>query len=520
MIDNVTRAIEKIEQAGAAPSLGRIQRGVEKESLRINLDGSLSQADHPQTLGSPLTHPFITTDYSEALLELVSPVCRSIPELLQFLQHVHQFVYQNIGRESLWATSMPCVLHGEDDIPIARYGTSNIGQMKHIYRKGLAYRYGKTMQSIAGIHFNFSLEDAFWHEWREIIHSALPLRDFKSDQYFSLVRNFYRIFWVVLYVFGASPAVCKTFLEGRNHTLQEFGHATFFLPYATSLRMSNIGYQSEVQASIAINLNSLNEYSESLLDATQTPHPAYQKIGVKVGGNYRQLNGNLLQIENEYYAPVRPKRVARSGEKPTTALQQRGVEYIEIRSIDLDPFLPVGIDETGIKFLEVLLLYCLFDYSPPLEQTEEYRLRANRDRIVFNGRQPNLLINTETGEQSVADAGKTLLHRMQPIADLLDEFGQIGYRDALTKQAEKFENLELTPSARILATMRDHDISFFEFAMNQSRKHQDFFQHKTLSDSEEQRFVNEARNSLKCQLALEAADTLSLDHFLDQILSD
>jgi len=429
-------------------------------------------------------------------------------------------VYKNIGRESLWVSSMPCVLHGENDIPIAKYGPSNIGQMKHIYRRGLGYRYGKTMQSIAGIHFNFSLADSFWHQWREITQSSLPLHDFKSAMYFSMVRNFYRILWLVLYLFGASPAVCKTFLEGRSHSLQNFNNATLFLPFATSLRMGDIGYQSDVQTKIPININSLSEYCESLLVATRTPYPAYQSIGIKVGSNYRQLNANLLQIENEYYAPIRPKRVARSGEKPTTALQQRGVEYIEIRCIDLDPFLPLGIDESGIKFLELLLLHCLLDNSPSFDQIEEEHLRINRNRIILNGRQPDLLIATETGEQFMADAGKTLLNQMRPIADLLEKSGEIGYRDALAQQTMKFEDPELTPSAQILASMRNQDISFFEFAMNQSRKHQEFFQRKLLSKAEEQRFRDEADNSLKCQLALESADTLSLDNFLDQVLSD
>ena len=176
----------------------------------------------------------------------------------------------------------------------------------------------------------------------------------------------------------------------------------------------------------------------------------------------------MLQIENEYYAPVRPKRVARSGEKPTSALRQRGVEYIEVRSIDLDPFLPVGIDESGIHFLELLLIGCLFDDSPPLGNREMARLRAVQDQIVLNGRDPNITILTDQGDQTVADAGKNLLLRLTPLAEFLDSCGETGYRRSLTQQQEKFEAPELTPSARILEIMRDRDISFFQFAMEQS----------------------------------------------------
>ena len=343
MTDNVSRAVEKIEQAGAGPALTHIRRGIEKESLRINLDGSLSQARHPSELGSPLTHPYITTDYSEALLELITPVCNSVSDVIHSLNSIHQYVFQNIGEEYLWAASMPCILEGEKEIPIAQYGNSNIGKMKHVYRKGLASRYGRTMQSIAGIHFNFSLNDKFWKEWHTLSNTSASLQDFKSTSYFSVLRNFYRVLWVVLYLYGASPAVCKSFLNGRQHQLERFARGTYFLPHATSLRMGDLGYQSKVQSMIDIGLDNLDEYCNSLLRATKTPYSEYQKIGIKTNDDYLQLNANLLQIENEYYAPVRPKRVARTGEKPTRALQDHGVEYIEVRCVDLDPFLPLGI---------------------------------------------------------------------------------------------------------------------------------------------------------------------------------
>ncbi len=520
MTDNVARAVEKIEQAGAGPALAQIHRGIEKESLRINPDGSLSNAPHPSALGSPLTHPYITTDYSEALLEFVTPVCNSVPDVLQSLYSIHQFVLQNIGQEHLWVASMPCILGGEEAIPIARYGSSNIGQMKHVYRRGLAHRYGRTMQSIAGIHFNFSLDDEFWRQWHKCNNPTTSLRDFKSSSYFGLLRNFYRVLWAVLYLYGASPAVCKTFLSGREHPLESFGHGTFFLPHATSLRMGDMGYQSDVQSSIQIELDDVNGYCESLLKATKTVYPKYQEIGIKTDDQYRQLNANLLQIENEYYAPVRPKRVARSGEKPTSALRQRGVEYIEVRSIDLDPFLPVGIDESGIQFLELLLIGCLFDDSPPLGNREMARLRAVQDQIVLNGRDPNITILSDQGEQTVADAGKNLLLQLTPLAELLDSCGETGYRRSLTQQQEKFEAPELTPSARILEIMRDRDISFFQFAMEQSLSHQQLFQNHTLTPEENRRFVDEAQYSIQCQQALEAADTSPFDQFLEQYFSN
>ena len=127
-------------------------RGIEREGLRIDRNGHLSSKPHPLALGSALTHPHITTDYSEALLELITGTHTTVESLLQELTEVHQFVMQQNRGESIWMQSMPAILPPEKDIPIATYGSSNTGMLKHVYRRGLAERYGKKMQCIAGLH--------------------------------------------------------------------------------------------------------------------------------------------------------------------------------------------------------------------------------------------------------------------------------------------------------------------------------------------------------------------------------
>ncbi|MED5408796.1 MAG: glutamate--cysteine ligase, partial [Pseudomonadota bacterium] len=199
MAENLTRTLENIERAGATSELLDISRGLEKESLRIDRFGTISQEPHPTALGSTLTHPYITTDYAEALLEFITPVKSGVSEMLDFMKDIHHYVYHNLEQESLWVNSMPCILHGDDSIQIARYGSSHVGTMKSVYRSGLAWRYGKLMQTIAGIHFNFSLGDGFWRAWREICGSTLPLRDYKSEGYLGLVRNVYRHGWLIPY---------------------------------------------------------------------------------------------------------------------------------------------------------------------------------------------------------------------------------------------------------------------------------------------------------------------------------
>ena len=513
MSRKLARVLEKIEHAGATPTLRQIRRGVEKESLRVDANGTLSQLPHPPGLGSPLTHPSITTDYSEALLEFITPVEESVAGVLNQLEKTHRFAYQHLHQERLWVTSMPCIVHGDNSIPIARYGSSNIGQMKHFYRVGLSSRYGRLMQAIAGIHYNFSLSDDFWSHWQEIQGNTLPTASYRSECYLALVRNFYRYTWLVAYLFGASPAVCGSFVEGTKHQLEPFGQSSYYLPYATRLRMSDLGYRSAVQEQVNFSLDNLDGYVEALRKATETPHTPYKDIGVKVDNGYRQLNHNLLQIENEYYAPVRPKRVARSGEKHSHALRDRGIEYVEVRCLDLDPFSPVGIDQHTMCFLDLLLLHCLFEDSAPLSKHGIREINHNLQRVVLEGRRPELK-RLDGSSQTLTEEGSRLLDDLVTLATLLDGTESTAYKDALRHQRSKFSNPENTPSAKTLHMMEEHDGSFFEFAMAQSIEHEKFFRRYPLTPADMVGFDTIAAESIAQQKDIEGSDEISFDQFL------
>ena len=513
MSRKLARVLEKIEHAGATPTLRQIRRGVEKESLRVDANGTLSQLPHPPGLGSPLTHPSITTDYSEALLEFITPVEESVAGVLNQLEKTHRFAYQHLHQERLWVTSMPCIVHGDNSIPIARYGSSNIGQMKPFYRVGLSSRYGRLMQAIAGIHYNFSLSDDFWSRWQEIQGNTLPAASYRSECYLALVRNFYRYTWLVAYLFGASPAVCGSFVEGKKHQLEPFGQSSYYLPYATSLRMSDLGYRSAVQEQVDFSLDNLDGYVEALRKATETPHTPYKDIGVKVDNGYRQLNHNLLQIENEYYAPVRPKRVARSGEKPSHALRDRGIEYVEVRCLDLDPFSPIGIDQHTIYFLDLLLLHCLFEDSAPLSKHGIREINHNLQRVVLEGRRPELK-RLDGSSQTLTEEGSRLLDDLVTLATLLDGTESTAYKDALRHQRSKFSNPENTPSAKTLRMMEEHDGSFFEFAMAQSIEHEKFFRRYPLTPADMVGFDTIAAESIAQQKDIEGSDEIGFDEFL------
>lgn len=337
--------------------LEKCLHGIERECLRVTGEGRLAQTPHPEALGAALTNEQITTDYSESLLEFITPALANPADTLESLEKIHRFAYSKLGSEYIWSPSMPCPLPAEADIPIAYYGTSNIGKLKYVYRQGLALRYGKTMQCIAGIHYNFSLPEAIWPVLKQDAKFEGDDRDFQSESYIGLIRNFRRYSWLLMYLFGASPALDASFLRGRSHQLEQFDADTLYLPYATSLRMSDLGYQSNAQADLTPCYNDLLTYTDSLRRAVATPYAPYVEIGTHKDGEWIQLNTNVLQIENEYYSTIRPKRVTYSGERPIQALVARGVQYVEVRCLDINPFLPVGIDLEQSRFIDAFILY-------------------------------------------------------------------------------------------------------------------------------------------------------------------
>lgn len=518
MNNTIESRLNRLVNAGQQHLLKNGLKGLEKESLRITPDGIIAKTAHPKALGSALTHPFITTDYSEALIELITPPFERVEDTLAFLEDLHGFVYQNIGDELLLATSMPCDIENEESIPLAEYGDSNIGHMKHVYRRGLAWRYGRAMQAIAGIHFNYSVNQAFWPVFKALLQSDKPLDTFIADEYFGLIRNTLRYGWVIPYLLGSSPAVSQSFFVGReiSSKFSRLDGGTLYRPYATSLRMSDIGYRNDGQAKLGISFNHLDEYVESLSKAINTPYQAYQAYGVKVDGDYRQLNANILQIENEYYSSIRPKQIAQSGEKPTLALKRRGVRYIELRSVDLSCTHSAGIGASQLRFLELFLLYCLLEESPSFGSQDYVETNRNSLAAACCGRTPGFKLLKNGGEVLLSDWLLGLGESMLQIASILDEGDASGaYQQSLKPLFDAVEEPESTPSAGILAGLQKNHESFQAYALRLSKQHAADFQARPLSELRLSELQAAARQSLQEQADIEASDSLSFDAFLN-----
>lgn len=498
-------------------ALAKSKIGLEKESLRVMPEGGIAQTPHPVAWGSPLTHPMITTDFSEALTELVTPPCDSVTEVIQSLDDIQNFIYRNLDNEILWATSMPCVVAGETSIPLAKYGSSNAAQMKTAYRRGLGLRYGRSMQVIAGVHFNYSFSDEFWQRYQQLLNNEQPLQDFISEQYMGLVRNLLRYGWLVPYLFGASPAVCKSFLNGKRTILQDFNDNTYYEPYATSLRLGDIGYQNNKEdlAGIKACYDSLDDYIESMRCAINTPYSGYEEIGVKVGDEYQQLNANILQIENEYYSTVRPKQIVEGNEKPSTALKKRGIAYVELRSVDVNAFDPHGINSEQLHFFEVLMLFCLLEESPVLSESEIAAIDENLVLVAHNGREPGLDLRRGEEKISLQDWASELCNRMKPVASLLDRANYCeNYFSSVKSQIASVFDPELTPSARMLAEMRENDEGFFHHAQRMSKHHYHYYKTHALAEEKIHFFESAAQQSLEKQHQIESQDDVSFDEFL------
>ena len=498
--------------------IASITRGLEKESLRVTQAGDIAQTPHPTALGSALSHPDITTDFSEALLEFITAPSEDISKLIETLNSLHRYTYQSIDDEILWTSSMPCMLSKDEDVPVAQYGSSNSAKMKTTYRLGLGHRYGRGMQTIAGIHYNFSVSDKLWQSLRFQDRSDLSLKDYKTQGYFHLIRNFKRYFWLLLYLYGAAPAVCKTFVKHDNHPLvptDEKGH-TLHTPYATSLRMGNLGYQSDAQNSLHVTYNCLESYSQTLCAAITDTHKAYQKIGIKDDkGEYQQLNAGLLQIENEFYSVIRPKRTASSGQTALNALTEGGVEYIEVRCLDLNPFEPVGISEQQIRFLDLFLLYCLLEESPPSDEDEYEQLQTNQKRMVYEGRDPELMLYYFGKQRKARAWGDEIMDALVPIASMMDQQkGGTLYQQSLDAERAKLLNDQLTPAARVLAAIDKQDTSFYRFSMNQSIANKAQFMAKDLPKDITQTFKESALASIAKQAEIEQNDSVDFETYL------
>ncbi|MBF7681851.1 glutamate--cysteine ligase [Acinetobacter sp. B5B] len=501
-------------------------RGIERESLRMQSDGYLSKQPHPPALGAALTHPHITTDYSEALLEFITPPHQSIKKALADLADIHAIAHEHLPKgERLWPMSMPCMLDKEEEnIPLAQYGTSNIGRFKTLYRHGLAVRYGRRMQTIAGVHYNLSFSDKLFEQLQQSEQDPnlkkLSLQDYRSERYFGLIRNFIRYTPMVIFLLGASPTVCGSFLLDREHDLQRLVAGALHLPYATALRMGKYGYQNSAQKQLGIRYDDLNGYLSGLEKAVKQPYAPFTQLGLdNAHGEPIQVNDHTLQIENEYYSLVRPKQAPQGNETPSQALKARGVGYVELRSVDVDPYSAIGLTEQSAAFLEILALYCLLCPSPIISEQEQSRIDKNQANIVSHGRSSDATFDTGHGIITVVDWLNQHLNQMDDLATVFDQSVDATlYTDALMSMKQRVQEPNQTLSAHVIKDMLAHG-GTWRLGAHLAEQHAQVYEKHEVSLEKQHYFDDLVQMSKHQQHALEQANLISFEKYLSRFRS-
>lgn len=451
--------------------------GLEKENQRVLPTGDLALTPHPPVFGDKTGNPRITNDFSESQIEIITTPFSSVEGAYEALNEINQEVERGIGDEILWPLSMPPKLPEEEKIPIASFPGE---KEMEIYRRGLALRYGKKMQMISGIHYNFSFSDEMLDYLHEKFGDKKDKRLFIDEIHFGLARNFLRYSWILIYLFGASPFCHPTYYSVIEEELMMVQRCVpsredvieNCLQCATSLRVSRFGY-SNVSLHESIFFNSLKEYSTKMRRMLSTKDEEYSKLGIYKDGSQIQLNGNILQKESELYSLIRLKHPPVSGETPLDTLERRGVKYVEVRILDLDPFEKLGLSIEQMHFLHIFLLFCLFEKSPPITKDEHALINLNHHLVSLIGRKKDLRLKKYDGSDiSLKAWGEELFERFISIADLM--YGCTGdnkYRASVEKEHQKLHDISLIPSERINLEMAENNENFLEFGLRWAKKY-------------------------------------------------
>ena len=227
------------------------------------------------------------------------------------------------------------------------------------------------------------------------------------------------------------------------------------------------------------------------------------------------MSQNILQIENELYSPIRPKQPTRSMEKPTDALVRRGVDYIEVRALDINPFSPTGIEATQMDFLDVYLLTCLMMPSEELNPDSIAEARDNMDAVVLEGRNPELDLHIDGQPLKMQQWAEDLFKKFDAVAAVLDTANNsTQFSQAVADQREKLTDSDKTPSGRILNILLEDNADNSALGLLLAKEYADAYDRHEYTHYSEQDFIAQAQASLKAQQDIENADEKDFETFI------
>ena len=352
---NTIEKIIKENSLGLDIKKGRF--GIEKESLRVNENGELALTNHPKFFGDKIKNPYITVDFSESQIEMITPTESSVEKAYDFLRNIHEIVATNLKDEYLWSQSVPPILPSEELIPLGKFP-----QNKELekYREKLALKYGRKKQLLSGIHFNFSFDDEFLKELYELSKEKTSFKEFKNNIYLKISRNYFKYGWMIIYLLGASPVIHETYLQKCIDKMKKFTEDTYYFEDLVSFRNGSCGYRNEKD--FFVNYESVDKYVESL---------------------ERLIEKESISSAKEYYSPIRLK--TKNPKEILLELKNSGIEYLEFRSIDLNPFSEIGIEKADLEFLHLFILFLFLKDDEPFEEKDYFRYLKNQEILANKG---------------------------------------------------------------------------------------------------------------------------------------
>jgi len=424
---------EVLEHKSIRSSICDGQFGIEKENVRVDKSGHMATTPHPGILGDKFKHPYITTDFSESQVEMITPPLDSIDKVHGFLETLHDVVTQNIGDELLWPQSLPPLLPDEEDIPIAQFGDKGVG--KERYREVLAKRYGRERQMLTGIHYNFSLSDRLERKLVKICCSDGDVESFREDLYFKMLRNFMRYRWFLVWLFGSSPVSDPSF---KMKSLKTGEKKQVVCGHAVSIRTSSGGYRNEEE--YFVDFNSLDAFGKSISTLVD--------------------EGRLVGQE-ELYLPIRLKFD-----------ENERISHVEVRLLDLDPYEKAGISKDRLNMVHLFLLHCLFKDEPDSYDKKQQEIAANnQDLVACYGLKPDLKLSSFDGDEVLAqDFGKEIYSEIQNFLNTAHLADQKPYISAMRHCEGLMDGTVLRTSLKIREDIMKE--GFIDFHMKQARKYQ------------------------------------------------
>ena len=402
--------------------------GLEKENLRVDSNGKLALTKHPEIFKED--NPYIKRDFSESQVEMVTPACKSVDEVYDFMENLHNIVTTSLKDEYLWPQSNPPIIPKDDEIPVAKLHKKE----EVTYREGLVKKYGAKRQLVSGVHYNFSFDEDLLKELYSLLSPNMNFKKFKDEIYFKIGRNLLKYKWLLIYLTGASPVFHKSYKGACKKAVKKIGRDDYYFKGVNSLRNSECGYKN--LEDFYVSYNNVNEYVNDIRNL---------------------INDKCIQGPREYYSPIRFK-TKEQGDMLDNLLND-GVKYIEIRLLDLDPLCPIGVSKDTLNLIFIFILFTLFtedfEYTPAFH--DEYVLNENRaiENKEFN------LINIDGKEVGLRKKGLEVLEEMEALANKLFKDNE-DIKRAINISKKRFEDYKETIASNILEGIRESDyIDYF-----------------------------------------------------------